>query len=391
MKHLIWLLLICHVINWIPSVATAVVIKCSKVCNCSSRTTITCSPGVEIILTDEIDFIIRCQQPHANLSSVFNGLYIFDVRHSSVKMEGCSLPDSSLSDLMGSIVVTGFYTLRIDSYSGSLQRKHFENLDKVESLEVYRSDLGVLPVDTFKGLANLKNLSISLSSFNLTKNMFRCNTNPFMIILSTNNVSEVSFDSFNSSSGLYSLSITGVNNTSVVFDKSNQYVTALSYLGLESIRINTKLNDLGRSEGESKPPLTERTTNALPIIQLREIILQGSETFELVIGYNTANTFLLQPRCFADLPNLDTIQLVANNIELVPEDAFSKSINIVSVFMSRNLINTFHENTFSDLEQLEDLDVSHNRISHLPEGLFSRTKKLRVLDVSYNLLQHIEP
>lgn len=391
MKHLTWLLLIFHVFNWIPSVATAEIKNCSEVCNCSSKAKICCSPGVEIIFTSEIDFIIRCQQPHANLSSVFNGLYIFDVQHSSVKIEGCSLPDSSLSDLLGSSGVTGFYTLRIDSYSGSLQRKHFENLNNVYHLEVNRSDLGILPVDTFKGLTHLNNLLLSLSSFKLTKNMFRSNTNPFNLFLSRNNISEVNFDAFNGSSGLRSLSITGVNNTSVIFDTSNQYDTVLSYLGLESVRINTKLNDFGGSGGESGPSLPERTTNALLIVQLREIILNSMQTFELVIQGNAANAFLLQPRCFADLPNLDTIQLVANNIEFVPVDAFSKSINIIKVFLSNNLINTFHEDTFSDLKHLEYLFLSENRISHLPEGLFSRTKKLKALDVSYNLLQHIEP
>lgn len=392
MKHLTFLLAIYQVINWIPFVTTAKVTHCSEVCNCPPNKTITCSSGVEIVWSDMMDFIIHCQHLHANLSSVFTGLYIITDRYSWVKIIGCSLPNASLSDLLGSIGVTVFDRLAIFSYSGSLQKKHFENFDQLYMLYLSGNNLGILPVDTFEGLKSLEELKIELSSFELPNMpMFSFSTRSLKIILIANNISEVGFDVFNNSSGLHSLTIVGVNNTCVIFDKSRQYIIpALKELWFQSVRLNTQLHVLGKADGPGKPPLPKRTTTTLPI-QLREIILQGAKTFKLVLIVFTTNSSSLQSRCFAGLPNLDTVHLSDIKLKYMPQDAFSKSVNIRMLSLSKNRINTLHENTFSDLKRLKSLDISSNRISHLPKGLFSRTKNLRQLIMSHNLLQHIEP
>lgn len=401
MEHrLTFLLAIYHVINQFPSVAAARV-KCNQVCNCSSNDKIneiiTC-PGVEILkLYDDILRVyltIKCQQPHDELSTVINDLSIpVDIFYIHiVHIEGCTLPNSSLSYLLGSIGVTYFPNLVISSCSGSLQSKHFEKLNEVDDLKVVLSDLGVLPVDTFAGLTNLRSLEIVLCSFKLENDMFRCNKKLEMISLDSNNVSEISFDVFNDTSSLRFINITGVRNTSLLFDHSKQYVVpALSELRLESVSLkNKQVHVLGSVDGQGEIPSPERTTTGLPI-QLREIIFRGSTRFQLTLKDNTKNNFLLQPRYFADLPNLNTVKIVANNLKFVPEDVFSKSTNIHWVDLSNNLISTFQENTFSDLESLEHLDLNFNRITYLPAGLFSSAKKLWSLDVSYNLLKNIEP
>lgn len=374
MKHQLTLLLgICNVINQFPSVATAGV-KCNKICNCSSNDEIneiiTC-PGVKIIiLYDKYDLTIKCQQPHDELSTVINDLSIPAGRYVTVNIKGCTLPNLSLSDLLGSIGVTNFPTLVITS-----------------------SDLGDLTVETFAGLTNLTSLNIRFSSFKLENDMFRCNEKLHMISLDTNNVSEISFDVFNNTSSLWSIKIYGgVRNTSLLFDHSKQYVVpALAELRLESVSLKNKLvHVLGSVDVQGEIPSPERTTTSLPI-QLREIILQGTPIFQIVLNDNTKNNFLLQSRYFSDLHNLNRVEFVANNLKFVPEDAFSKCTNIFWVDLNNNLIDSFQENTFSDLESLAHLDVSFNRITYLPEGLFSSTKQLRRLDVSYNLLIHIEP
>lgn len=394
MKYVILLLAIFH-----PSSPFSATVddKCNTFCECFSNKTIICSPGVEIVLFHDYDYYndvkagvaITCRNPHADLS-VITGLNITRNQYSTVQIEGCTLPNSSLYNLLAGIGVTDFKKLYITSYSGNLQMKHFENLDKVHEFKIALSDLGDLPADIFQGLKNMAVLHIEFCSFNLTKNIFHNNMNLESIHLHRNNVSEIRFDVFDNLVHLQILSIAGVNNTSLIFDESKQYIApSLTYLILGSIELKTLPNILKSTYSQGKLVFVEN--NDAPLSKLLRELLQSTNIAYLVLTDNSASTFLLHPMCFADLFILHTVDLSANNLKFVPEGAFSKSKNIRNLHLSDNLINTFEENTFLDLENLDALYLDNNQISHLPEGLFSGTTSLRILDLSHNLLNHIKP
>lgn len=360
-------------------------------------TIITCSSNVVITLTEinhrdfgynSTEVTITCNKSQTDLS-VLTGLNITASLYSLVEIKGCSLPDSSVSDLLSSIGVRDFRTLHITSYNGSLRRKHFENLDKVQYLTLAQSNFGVLPIDTFKGLTGLWNLKIMFSSFNLTKGIFQYSPNLFYIYLDRNSISEVSFDVFNDTKILHHLEIIGANNTSIVYDESKQYIapTFIDFI-LNSVIIKTIPLVVDSAHNRSKLSTGENIAAYLPT-KVREI-LGNTWHVELTLAKDTTTNLLLQS-CFSDLYALQEIDLSANNIKFVPEDTFSKSRSIKILVLSDNLINTFEENTFSDLGILKTLDISINKLSYLPERLFSRTISLFDLNLSRNLLQHIEP
>lgn len=356
---------------------------------CSSNVVIT----LKVIYRDSgynrTEVTITCNKSQTDLS-VLTGLNITASLYSLVEIKGCSLPDSSVSDLLGSIGVRDFDTLRITSYNGSLRRKHFENLDKVQYLTLAQSNFGVLPIDTFKGLTGLRDLKIMFSSFNLTKGLFQYSPDLSYVYLDRNSISEVSFDVFNGIKILFHLEIIGANNTSIVFDESKQYIApAILNFILNSVIIKTIPLVVDSAHNRSKLSLGENIAAYLPT-KVREI-LGSTWQVELTLTKDTTTNLLLQPGCFSNLHALQEIDLSANNIKFVPEDTFSKSRGIKILVLSDNLINTFEENTFSDLEILETLDLSINKISYLPERLFSRTNSLFDLNLSRNLLQHIEP
>lgn len=394
--YLTLLLALIYLNNQFPSVATTHGM-CNKVCTCFTspgriKSNVTC-PGVEVISINygKTNVQIRCQQPHPDQLSVFTDLKINATRYFVVEMNGCSLPNSSLSNLLASINVRGFVVLHINSYRGSFLRKHFENLDKVLEFNVAQSDIGVLSVDVFDGLRNLNKIRIECSSFKLTKGIFSYTPNLKSVKFDRNSILEVSFDDFNNLTRLERLEIIGANNTSVIFANSTQYILPfLSYLMFISIRLSTHRHVLGIALDESKPSSMENITDTLAK-HLREIILQNTKTFTLELHDNFAYDFHLQPSCFADLFNLETVELSGNHLNLVPEEAFSKSTNILEINLKNNSINSFESNTFSNLKKLERLFVSNNQISHLPEGLFSKTKSLKLLYIDHNLLKQIEP
>lgn len=119
---------------------------------------------------------IRCLRPQADLSVVSGVLLPPNIK--TVKIEGCPLPNSSLSEFLDSIKVHSYVWLYLTSYNGSLSRKHFEDLDKIRILNISLNDLGDFSVDIFEELTNLKELTIHFSPFSIKKGIFRSNTKP---------------------------------------------------------------------------------------------------------------------------------------------------------------------------------------------------------------------
>lgn len=111
---------------------------------------------------------------------------------------------------------------------------------------------------------------------------------------------------------------------------------------------------------------------------------------------------------FADLPNLEVLNLAANNLDelVVTEDAL-KLPKLVSVDLSYNIFsdvpgflpsqisnlslftNDFFEiksNSFVNYQSLQNLDISNNYISKIHPQAFASTPNLQELDLSYNNL-----
>lgn len=143
-------------------------------------------------------------------------------------------------------------------------------------------------------------------------------------------------------------------------------------------------------EGCSLPNSSVEHNAASLSAQLRKLF-QNTFRIKITLTNSTSTNSLLQAGRFSDLYSLQNLDLSANNLTFMPEDTFSKSMNIEELVLSDNLINTFEKHTFSGLERLQKLDISKNKISRLPEGLFSRNKDLSLINISHNLLKHIEP
>lgn len=185
------------------------------------------------------------------------------------------------------------------------------------------------------------------------------------------------------------LEIVGDTKISIIFDESEQFIAPpLGHIIFKSVIIKPQLT-LGRANEQSKLHLDDNTTAVLPK-RLQEI-LQSTKMVEIVLNDIATNSLQLQPACFANLTSLKYLTLSGNHLKFVPEDSFSKSINILKLDLNNNFISSFKPNTFLDLRNLENLNISNNQISHLPEGLFYNTKSLVYLDLSDNLPEHIEP
>ncbi len=112
-------------------------------------------------------------------------------------------------------------------------------------------------------------------------------------------------------------------------------------------------------------------------------------------------------------PGVKKILLNGNKIKEIPEDLFSKAVNLEEIDISSNGItaispNQFNENkklkvlkmnvnnipvldknTFANNPELSEIEMSRNELKSLPEGIFGNNKKLSILYMPENKLESL--
>lgn len=89
---------------------------------------------------------------------------------------------------------------------------------------------------------------------------------------------------------------------------------------------------------------------------------------------------------FANLSNLQDLQLNQNQVRIIDEGAFQNLHQLKSLNLSSNSISELNSSLFNDLPNLTFLSLTHNNLKTLPPGIFSAVPKLRLLLLRKNLL-----
>ncbi|MYG45996.1 MAG: leucine-rich repeat protein, partial [Synechococcus sp. SB0675_bin_6] len=89
---------------------------------------------------------------------------------------------------------------------------------------------------------------------------------------------------------------------------------------------------------------------------------------------------------FDGLPNLQRLNLAANDISSLPEDIFDGLSNLEYLTLNNNKLSSLPEGVFDDLSNLEWLSLYGNRLSSLPEDIFDGLSNLEYLNLTYNVL-----
>jgi len=86
------------------------------------------------------------------------------------------------------------------------------------------------------------------------------------------------------------------------------------------------------------------------------------------------------------------LNLTANAIEIIDQEAFSDLTNLEELILKHNLLG-IHKSmpTFNSLHTLQYLDISFNKISAIEKNLISECVNLDILDLSHNNLDIFEP
>ena len=107
-----------------------------------------------------------------------------------------------------------------------------------------------------------------------------------------------------------------------------------------------------------------------------------AELTRLDLSYNSITA--LPPGIFTGLTGLTSLYLLGNNITILPADIFSGLAELTDLRLSYNDIITLPADIFSGLAELTSLDLDENAITTLPDDIFSGLAGLTYLRLSYN-------
>lgn len=92
---------------------------------------------------------------------------------------------------------------------------------------------------------------------------------------------------------------------------------------------------------------------------------------------------------FQDLTNLEEVILERCRIERLPKNLFSSLHKLKILRLSRNNLRVFPEEIFANLQNLQFLDLSSNEIRNIPRSLMAKNSQLRRINFNNNRLKKI--
>ncbi|XP_047431951.1 leucine-rich repeat-containing G-protein coupled receptor 5-like [Mugil cephalus] len=283
--------------------------------------------------------------------------------------------------------------------SGELSNLHF-----LEELRLAGNDLSFIPRGAFNGLYNLKVLMLQNNQLrSVPDEAFNNLHNLQSLRLDANHISDVPAGCF---SGLRSLRHLWLDDNSL----TDVPVEALSDLpALQAMTL--ALNHISHVPDHAFSKLGRLVVlhlNNNRIVSMGTSCFHGLHSLEtLDLNYNSLVEF---PTAIRSLSHLKELGFHSNNIQSIPEHAFTGNPSLITIFFYDNPIQAVGRSAFQNLPELrtlslngaaditefpdltgtkslESLTITGARITSLPGSVCEQLPKLQLLDLSFNQIQ----
>ncbi|XP_008295256.1 leucine-rich repeat-containing G-protein coupled receptor 5 [Stegastes partitus] len=312
--------------------------------------------------------------------------------------------DLGLREVPGNLsVFTSYLDLSMNNLTvmsgGALSNLHF-----LEELRLAGNDLSFIPRGAFAGLYNLKVLMLQNNQLrSVPAEAFNNLHNLQSLRLDANHISSVPVGCF---SGLRSLRHLWLDDNSL----TEVPVEALSELpALQAMTL--ALNHIGHVPDHAFSRLGRLVVlhlNNNRIVSMGTSCFHGLHSLEtLDLNYNSLVEF---PTAIRSLSHLKELGFHSNNIQSIPEHAFTGNPSLITIFFYDNPIQSVGRSAFQNLPELrtlslngaadltefpdltgtrslESLTITGARITSLPGSVCEQLPNLQLLDLSYNQIQ----
>ena len=310
-------------------------------------------------------------------SGLFGGLQHLvqlDLSHNELKAEW--LTESSFRGLIRLIVLNLSFN-KIDKLNVQVLRDMYN----VQVLYLSNNRLSQIPLNAFSSCVNLSKLDLSYNKLSI--------------------IGEKAFQGVN----VLSYLALGNNEITSIHPGAFTNLTVLHDLNINGNRLTAIPEAVGSLRNLHTLDLGDNLINSLANMPVRR--LQHLYGLRLVNNKITGN---ISKATFVDLPSLKVLNLAKNGINHIEAGAFDSNLKLQAVRLDSNFLNSV-KGLFENLPNLDWLNVSannidvfdyhfvppsllwlglhNNRITELGNSLGRHDLKLEILDVSFNKLKHI--
>ncbi|XP_076672912.1 toll like receptor [Andrena cerasifolii] len=385
------------VLSMVIGACNAIEIQCPEhTCTChpshNSDTEIHCPTANDsafIVNADPYKYIqIQCR--NSPRWSDFRLSNLFPTHNlESMYFRMCDLPTNvSLGEITSKLGAADVERLIFQSFgnlSTSLTRMHLKGFPKLQKLILSSNSLTNLADDLFEDLPHLNWLDLRENNVRLPPGIFRSTLSLEVLELGHNMMETIEPGVFDKLLKLRLLNLWQnkfLNIQAGTFDK----LVSLKSLDLNSNELTTLPGDVF----EKLENLKVLNLFANNFTLLPEGLLQRNMKLRNVdLCCNKRNMTTLPRGLFANLTELQTVQLRRNGLITLPEDIFWGSVSLNDINLERNYLVSLPKDIFAGLHNLVTLELGFNELTSLPDHIFLDTIKLVKLDLSKNHLTSI--
>uniref|UniRef100_A0A6V7LC47 TIR domain-containing protein n=1 Tax=Bracon brevicornis TaxID=1563983 RepID=A0A6V7LC47_9HYME len=272
-------------------------------------------------------------------------------------------------------------------------RAFTEELSKLERLDLGENNMWNLPEGSLCSLHNLEVLNLTknrlreVSSFHFSASAGRCGSNLRELDLSNNSIENLPSAAFSALSRLQSLDLRS-NAISFMADRAFESLSSLAVLKLTNNRLTSLPPELFNDARNIKEiHLRNNSLNVLPPGLFNDL----SQLLVLDLSMNELTNEWVNSATFTSLVRLVVLDLSGNRISKLEPAVFRDLYSLQILRLQENLIETLPENTFSALYNLHTLVLSDNQLTVIDANTLSGLYVLSLLSLDNNRLDTLHP
>ncbi|XP_044012047.1 toll-like receptor Tollo [Aphidius gifuensis] len=284
---------------------------------------------------------------------------------------------------------TDWSAMALDVSAGAFTNE----LSKLETLDLGENNMWNFPERSLCSLENLKILNLTknrlreISSFHFNTGTQQCSTNLKEVDFSNNNIEILPAAIF---SALSKLQILNLCSNKIIFiaDRAFEGLSSINVLKLANNQLTSLPPDLFNDSRNIKEiDLKNNSLNVLPPGLFNDLM----QLMILDLSMNELSNEWINTATFTGLVRLVVLNLSSNKIRKLESTIFRDLFSLQTLQLEKNLIESLTENTFSSLNNLHTLVLSDNQLTVIDANSLSGLYVLSLLSLDNNRLRALHP
>ncbi|KAI4501063.1 hypothetical protein M0802_003866 [Mischocyttarus mexicanus] len=311
----------------------------------------------------------------------------------SLLIRSCVLSNTtSLDKFVKKLGIVESHTFSFQSFKTNntlLTREHLKGISNVKELILSYNNLSNISIDFFVDFSELEKLDLSHNNLTQLNDIFNATPHLKYLDLNKNNIYSMSPTLFYKLEELEHLDL-GYNRLRNIHGSTFNKQESLKSLSLKANGMTDVSLELF-SELKNLKTIDISYNNFVSIPQ--DLFLKNKHLRRILFHNNTIDLKTVPDYIFANLEKLEEVNLNKVGILYLPDSLFYYSPSLKYFYFENNLLISLRHTYFRALKNLEVLKLNNNLIREIPERIFTDLGKLKILDLSmnniYNITRHV--